>query len=141
MSRLLFLNLPVADLTASREFFARLGFAFDQRFRDEGAACMVVSERAYVMLLQRERFAEFVLRPVADAEQATALTVAISAADRDAVDALAAAALAAGAGAAKEPQDYGFMYGRSFHDLDGHLWEVMWIDQIASSDRYPSAAA
>ena len=72
MSRLLFLNLPVADLTASREFFGRLGFEFDERFCDEGAACMVVSEQAYVMLLQRERFAEFVARPVADADEATA---------------------------------------------------------------------
>lgn len=141
MSRLLFLNLPVADLTGSRAFFDRLGFEFDERFCDEGAACMVVSEQAYVVLLQRERFAEFVVRPVANAGEATALTVAVSAPDRAAVDAFAATAIAAGAGAAKEPQDYGFMYQRSFHDLDGHLWEVMWIDQIANSDRYPSAAA
>jgi predicted lactoylglutathione lyase len=132
MSRLLFLNLPVADLTASREFFDRLGFEFDERFCGAGAACMVVSEQAYVMLLQRERFAEFVVRPVADAGKATALTVAVSAPDREAVDAFAAAALAAGAGGAKEPQDYGFMYGRSFHDLDGHLWEVMWMDPVAA---------
>ena len=133
MSRLLFLSLPVADLTASREFFALLGFEFDERFRGEDAACMVVSEQAYVMLLQRQRFAEFVVRPVAEAGEATALTVAVSAPDREAVDAFAAAALAAGAGAAKEPQDYGFMYGRSFHDLDGHLWEVMWMDPVAAA--------
>ena len=133
MSRLLFLSLPVADLTASREFFGRLGFEFDERFGDEGAACMFVSEQAYVILLQRERFAEFVVRPVADAGEATALAVAVSAPDRDAVDALAAAALAAGADAAKQPQDYGFMYQRSFHDLDGHLWEVMWMDPVAAA--------
>jgi len=132
MSRLLFLNLPVSDLDASREFFHRLGFRFDRRFCDEGAACMVVSEQAYVMLLQRDRFAEFVVKPVADAGEATALTVAVSAEDRAAVDAFADAALAAGAGAAKGPQDYGFMYGRSFHDLDGHLWEVMWMDPVAA---------
>ena len=130
MSRLLFLNLPVADLSASREFFGRLGFEFDDRFCGQGAACMVVSEQAYVMLLQRERFAEFATRPVADAAEATALTLAVSAEDRAAVDAFAAAALAAGATAGKEPQDYGFMYGRSFHDLDGHLWEVMWMDPV-----------
>ncbi|HEX5592272.1 MAG TPA: VOC family protein [Solirubrobacterales bacterium] len=132
MSRLLFLNLPVADLGASRDFFDRLGFEFDQRFCDEGAACMVVSEQAYVMLLQRDRFAEFVVKPVADAGEATALTVAVSAEDRAAVDAFAEAALAAGATAGKDPQDYGFMYGRSFHDLDGHLWEVMWMDPVAA---------
>jgi predicted lactoylglutathione lyase len=132
MSRLLFVNLPVSDLDASREFFDRLGFQFDRRFCDEGAACMVVSEQAYVMLLQRDRFAEFVVKPVADADEATALTVAVSATDRAAVDAFAEAAFAAGATAAKDPQDYGFMYGRSFHDLDGHLWEVMWMDPVAA---------
>jgi predicted lactoylglutathione lyase len=132
MSRLLFLNLPVSDLAASREFFARLGFEFDDRFCDDGAACLVVSDQAYVMLLQRDRFAEFVAKPVADADEATALTVAVSAEDRAAVDAFAEAALATGATGAKEPQDYGFMYGRSFHDLDGHLWEVMWMDPAAA---------
>ncbi len=131
MSRLLFLNLPVADLTASREFFDRLGFEFNEKFCDEGAACMVVSEQAFVMLLQRERFAEFITKPIADAGEATALTVAISAEDREAVDAFVETALDAGAGAAKDPQDYGFMYQRSFHDLDGHLWEVAWMDPVA----------
>jgi predicted lactoylglutathione lyase len=131
MSRLLFLNLPVADLAASRAFFAALGFDFNERFCDQGAACMVVSEQASVMLLQRERFAEFVTRPVADPAAETALTVCVSAESREAVDALAAAALGAGAGAAKDPQDYGFMYQRSFHDPDGHLWEIAWMDPIA----------
>lgn len=132
MSRLLFLNLPVADLPASREFFGQLGFGFDERFCDERAACMTVSEQASVMLLQRDRFAEFVTRPVADASRETALTVAVSAESRGAVDSFADTALAAGAGAAKDPQDYGFMYQRSFHDLDGHLWEVMWMDPVAA---------
>lgn len=131
MSRLLFLNLPVADLPASREFFAGLGFEFNEKFCDDGAACMVVSEQAYVMLLERDRFAEFVTRPVADATSETALTVTIGAEDRDAVDAFAEAALVAGASGAKDPQDYGFMYQRSFHDLDGHLWEVAWMDPVA----------
>jgi predicted lactoylglutathione lyase len=131
MSRLLFLNLPVTDLGASRRFFGRLGFDFNEKFCDDGALCMIVSEQAYVMLLQRDRFAEFVTRPVADPAAATALTVAVSAEDRDAVDAFAEAALAAGAEAAKDPQDYGFMYQRSFHDLDGHLWEVAWMDPVA----------
>jgi predicted lactoylglutathione lyase len=131
VSRLLFLNLPVADLSAGRAFFAALGFEFNEKFCDEGAACMVVSDQAYVMLLQRERFAEFVTKPVADATKETALTACISAASREEVDALAAAATAAGAGTAKDPQDYGFMYQRSFHDLDGHLWEIAWMDPVA----------
>ncbi|HEX3361731.1 MAG TPA: VOC family protein [Solirubrobacterales bacterium] len=131
MSRLLFLNLPVADLTAGRAFFAELGFEFDEKFCDEGAACMVVSEQAYVMLLQRDRFAEFVTKPLANSAETTALTVCVSAASREEVDALAEAAGSAGAGAAKGPQDYGFMYQRSFHDLDGHLWEIAWMDPVA----------
>jgi predicted lactoylglutathione lyase len=131
MSRLLFLNLPVADLTASRAFFAELGFDFDEKFCDEGAACMVVSDQAYVMLLQRDRFADFVTKPVADPAEATALTACVSAESRTEVDSLAAAATAAGAGPAKDPQDYGFMYQRSFHDLDGHLWEIAWMDPVA----------
>jgi uncharacterized protein len=131
MSRMLFLNLPVSDLPASREFFGGLGFSFDERFCDDQAACMVVSDQAFVMLLQRDRFADFVTKPVADAKEATALTVAVSADDREAVDAFADDALAAGATPCKDPQDYGFMYQRSFHDLDGHLWEVMWMDAVA----------
>jgi len=135
MSRLLFLNLPVAHLPASREFFGGLGFGFDERFCDDQAACMVVSDQAYVMLLQRDRFADFVTKPVADANEATALTVAVSAEDREAVDTLADGALAAGAAPCKDPQDYGFMYQRSFHDLDGHLWEIMWMDPVEEEQR------
>ncbi|HKO37480.1 MAG TPA: VOC family protein [Solirubrobacterales bacterium] len=131
MSRLIFVNLPVRDLPASRAFFGALGFGFDERFCDDKAACMVVSEQAWVMLLERDRFADFVTKPVADAQEATALTVAVSAESREAVGAFAEAALDAGATAAKDPQDYGFMYQRSFHDLDGHLWEVMWMDPVA----------
>jgi predicted lactoylglutathione lyase len=132
MSRLLFLNLPVADLPASRAFFDTLGFDFDERFCDDQAACMVVSDQAFAMLLERDRFAEFVTKPVADARQATALTVAVSAESREAVDDFAETALGAGATPAKDPQEYGFMYQRSFHDLDGHLWEVMWMDPVAA---------
>jgi uncharacterized protein len=133
MSRMLFLNIPVSDLPASREFFGELGFDFDERFCDDQAACMVVSDQAFVMLLQRDRFADFVTKPVADANDATALTVAVSTDDREAVDAFADKALAAGATPCKDAQDYGFMYQRSFHDLDGHLWEVMWMDAVAAA--------
>lgn len=128
MSRLLFLSLPVSDLAASRRFFGRLGFEFNERFCDGGALCMAVSDHAFVMLLQRDCFADFVTRPVADAREATALTVAISAESRGAVDALAERALAAGATPGKDLLDFGFMYQRSFHDLDGHFWEILWMD-------------
>ncbi|WCB91935.1 hypothetical protein DSM104299_00614 [Baekduia alba] len=129
--RLMFVNLPVADLQASIAFFTALGFTFDPRFTDESATCMVVSDQAYVMLLQRERFAEFTVKPVADAHAGTQGLVCFSAADRADVDAFADAALAAGGSPAKDPSDAGFMYGRSFLDLDGHHWEVMWMDPAA----------
>ena len=129
--RLIFVNVPVRDLSASRRFFGELGFDFDERFTDETAACMVVSDQAYVMLLTEPRFAEFTPKPVADARSSTEAILAVSAESREAVDAFADAALGAGATHANEPMDYGFMYGRSFHDLDGHLWEVMWMSDEA----------
>ena len=128
--RLVFVNLPVADLPASKEFFGKLGFEFDPKFTDDSCACMVVSEQAYVMLLDKTRFADFTPKPVADAASTEAI-LCLSAEDRDGVDALADAALAAGGTPANDPMDHGFMYGRSFHDLDGHQWEVMWMSAEA----------
>ena len=137
--RLVYVNLPVADAAASRAFFTRLGFSFDDRFCDDTTACLVLSGTAYVMLLERPRFADFTAKPVGDPTSTTSGLLCLSAADRDAVDALADTALAAGATPAKEPLDHGFMYGRSFFDLDGHHWEVMWMSQeavdAAGSDR------
>ena len=130
-SRLIFVNLPVKDLDASIAFFKRLGFEFDPRFTDETGTCMVVSEQAYVMLLDESRFADFTSKPIVDARTATEAILCVSAESRDAVDAFADAALDAGASRAGEPMDHGFMYGRSFHDLDGHLWEVMWMSPEA----------
>jgi predicted lactoylglutathione lyase len=129
--RLIFVNLPVRDLAASRQFFGGLGFSFDEKFTDESCACMVVSEQAYVMLLAQERFADFTTKPTADARTSTEAILCVSAPARECVYELADAALAAGAAPAQEPMDHGFMYGRSFHDLDGHHWEVMWMSQEA----------
>lgn len=131
MSRLLFLNLPVSDLDASVRFFSALGFEFDPKFTDESATCMIVSEQAYVMLLVGKRFEDFATKPVADASKTTEALFCVSADSREEVDRFADAALAAGGTPAKDPQDFGFMYGRSFNDLDGHHWEVMWMDQAA----------
>ena len=130
-SRLIFVNLPVADLAASKAFFGALGFTFDEKFTDDSCACMVVSEQAYVMLLDRGRFAGFTSKPVADARTSTEAILCLSAASRDEVDGLADTALGAGASPANEPMDHGFMYGRSFNDPDGHQWEVMWMSQEA----------
>ncbi len=130
-SRLMFVNVPVKDLSASTAFFRGLEFEFDEKFTDDSCACMVVSEQAYVMLLAESRFADFTTKPVADARTCTEAILCISAESRDTVDAFADAALGAGASHAGEPMDHGFMYGRSFHDLDGHLWEVMWMSPEA----------
>lgn len=129
--RLIFVNLPVADLRRAMAFFGELGFAFDERFTDESAACMVVSDQAYVMLLEHAKFAGFSPRPVADPTAATAHILAVSAESREEVDRLADAALAAGGTAATNPADHGFMYYRSFHDPDGHMWEVTWMEPAA----------
>lgn len=129
--RLVFINLPVKDLDASRAFFGALGFGFDERFTDDTATSMVISDKAFAMLITEERFADFTARPIADARRCTEAILCVSADSREGVDAFADAALARGAEAAREPLDYGFMYGRSFHDLDGHLWEVMWMSRQA----------
>jgi predicted lactoylglutathione lyase len=130
-SRLIFVNVPVADVAASKAFFEALDFGFDEKFTDASCACMVVSEQAYVMLLDARRFADFTTKPVADARTTTEAILCVSAESRDAVDAFADAALGAGGSAANDPMDHGFMYGRSFNDLDGHLWEIMWMSAEA----------
>ena len=130
-NRLTFLNLPVRSAAASRDFFTRLGFSFDDRFCAAQTAGLLLSETAYVMLLERERFADFTAKPTGDPSSTTSAILAVSAADRAAVDAFADAALAHGATPAKEPLDAGAMYGRSFFDLDGHHWEVMWMSPSA----------
>jgi predicted lactoylglutathione lyase len=139
-SRLIFVNVPTKDLEASKAFFGELGFAFDEKFTDESCACMIVSEQAYVMLLAESRFADFTSKPVADANASTEAILCVSAESRDAVDAFADTALGAGGSPAGEPMDHGFMYGRSFHDLDGHLWEVMWMSPEAVEQGPPEMA-
>lgn len=132
MERLTFINLPVADLEASVAFFTKLGFSFDERFSDDAATMMIVSEQTSVMLLTHERFTQFTSKQICDTSTHTELLLGISAEDRQAVDALVDTALDVGATSAREPQDHGFMYGRSFEDLDGHTWEVIWMDVEAA---------
>ncbi len=130
-SRKIFVNLAVQDLDRAVAFFTALGFAFDERFSDEDATCMIVSDQAFVMLLVHERFADFTVKEICDSTTHTEAILAVSADSREQVDQLADAALAAGAAPANEPMDHGVMYGRSFHDPDGHLWEVIWMDESA----------
>src|SRR3712207_5353233 len=121
MSRKLFVNLAVADLQRSVDFFTKLGFSFDPRFTDEQATCMIVSDEAFVMLLVRSRFKDFTKKGLCDATTHTEAILALSAESREQVDELADKALAAGGRPANDPLDHGFMYGRSFEDPDGHI--------------------
>ena len=138
--RLVYLNLPVRDAAASRAYFERLGFSFDERFRDETTECLKLSDAAYVMLLEQARFADFTVKPLGDPAQTTSVLVSVSACDRAGVDSLTDAALAAGGSPAKEPLDMGFMYGRSFFDPDGHHWEVVWMSPEAVEAAPPADA-
>jgi uncharacterized protein len=127
----LFVNIPVADLQRSINFFESLGFAFNTQFTDASATCMLVGEDAYFMLLDRAKFASFSKRPASDPQRETGALYALSVDSRAAVDEMVKKAIAAGGSPALEPQDHGFMYGWSFYDPDGHHWEVFWMDPAA----------
>ena len=129
--RKLFVNIPVRDVQRSIEFFEALGFSFNPQFTDASATCMLVGEDAYFMLLERERFRGFSGRPTGDARTETNALFALGAESREAVDEMVRKAVAAGGSHAVDPQDHGFMYGWSFYDLDGHHWEVFWMDPAA----------
>lgn len=133
-SRKIFVNLAVENLGRSVEFFTRLGFTFDPRFTDERATCMIISEEAFVMLLAEDRFKDFTKKALCDATTHTEAILAVSADSREQVDELVDTALAAGGQPANEPMEHGFMYGRSFQDFDGHLWEVIWMDPSAPAE-------
>jgi uncharacterized protein len=124
----IFVNLPVKDLPRSKEFFTKLGFTFNAQFTDDTGTCMVVSEHAYVMLLTYAKFKAFAPNAIADANKSTEVLVALSCENRGRVDELVAKAVAAGGRTYNKPQDYGFMYGHGFQDLDGHVWEVFYMD-------------
>ena len=126
--RSIFVNLPVTDLARARAFYAGLGFGFNEQFSDERTASVVIEENIVVMLLTRDRFAEFLPGPIGDPAQATSVMNALSASSRAEVDDLLARALASGGKPWQPAQDHGFMYGTSFTDPDGNVWEAMWMD-------------
>ena len=130
-SRKIFVNLPVRDLKRSVEFFTKLGFTFDQRFTNEEATCMIVSEEAFVMLLVEKRFRDFTKNQICDTRTHTEGLFALECASRAEVDRMVDTALANGGRRALDPQDHGFMYGWSFYDPDGHHWEVLYMDPKA----------
>jgi predicted lactoylglutathione lyase len=136
-----FFNLPVADVAATRAFFAKLGFTFNEQFSDESTACMRISDLSFVMFLSKEKFAGFAPREaIADPAEATGLLITFSVDTREAVDVAVDAAIAAGGTEAGQTQDYGFMYGRGFHDLDGQYWSAMWMDAAVAAGADPADA-
>jgi predicted lactoylglutathione lyase len=130
--RAFFVNIPVADLEASKAFFATLGFTFNPLFESEDGACMLIGEQSFAMLLTREKFAEFSLLPVGDPTKEALSLYAFGVESREDVDTVGLAALAAGGREVHGPEDLGFMYSRAFYDLDGHGWQVMWMDPAAA---------
>lgn len=128
MHQQIFVNLPVKDLARAVGFFTRLGYGFEPRFTDENATCMILGENLHAMLLVEKYFETFTPKPAADAKHATEVLVALSLPSRAAVDRLVDAAVAAGGREFRPPQDHGFMYQRAYEDLDGHIWELFWMD-------------
>ena len=128
MPKKIFVNLPARDLNRSMDFFRTLGFTFNAQFTDETAACMIISEDIHVMLLTENKFKTFTPKSIADATKNTEVLVCLSATSRGEVNDLVRKAVAAGGSTYKDPQDHGFMYGHGFQDLDGHIWELVFMD-------------
>lgn len=123
-----FVNLPVSDLKKSMKFYEKLGFTFNPQFTDDTAACMIINETSYAMLLTHEKFTFFTNAPIPDAKTSTGVLVALSLEHREAVDALLTTALSSGGSEPRPANDYGFMYQRTMADPDGHRWEPFFMD-------------
>jgi predicted lactoylglutathione lyase len=132
MATKIFVNLPVKDLNRTVEFFTRLGFAFNPQFTDENAACMIIGEDNYIMLLVEKFFRTFTNKEICDVAKDAEVIVALSAESREKVDQMMNRVLEAGGKESRDPQDHGWMYGRSFQDIDGHLWEIIYMDVSAA---------
>ncbi len=130
--RKIFVNLPVEDLVKTKAFFEKLGFTYNPQFTDDKAACMILSDEAFVMLLTTPFFQSFTKREVGDPRTRTQGIYALSCDSRAEVDEILKVVTESGGSEAMPPMDHGFMYGRSFYDLDGHHWEVMWMDPTAA---------
>ncbi|GGE32895.1 hypothetical protein GCM10007276_07690 [Agaricicola taiwanensis] len=140
MPKLVFINLPVTDLSRSKAFYEAVGATNNPQFTDDTAACMVLSDTIHVMLLTHEKFRQFTPKAIADARTTSEVLICLSADSRGEVDGLVDKAVNAGGKGDPTPtQDFGFMYGRSFEDLDGHIWETMWMDMEAAKEAMASA--
>lgn len=130
MTTKVFLNLPVKDLNKAIEFFTKLEFSFDPQFTDENATCMIVGEDTFVMLLVEKFFKTFTKKEICDTAKYTEMIVALSAESREKVDQMIDKVVEAGGREYREPQDHGWMYERSFEDIDGHIWEIVYMDEM-----------
>jgi predicted lactoylglutathione lyase len=135
MARKIFVNLPIQHMERSQAFFKSLGFSFNPQFTSEQGACMVISEDIFAMLLVEPFFQTFTKKPVADARKSTEVIVCLSCDSREEVDTFVRKALAGGGTAPNAPQDHGFMYAHGFEDLDGHAWELVWMNPEAAPPR------
>jgi uncharacterized protein len=133
MHRQIFVNLAVGNLERSKAFFSALGFRFDPQFTNDQAACLVLGQNLHAMLLVRDLFRSFTRKTLCDPGESTEVFVGLSCDSRDEVDALVARAIAAGGNAPRAPQDYGFMYGHGFEDIDGHIWELIYMSPNANA--------
>ena len=126
-----FVNLPAKDLNKTIEFFTKLGFKFNPQFTDENATCMIVGEDIFVMLLVEKFFKTFTKKEICDTSKNTEVIVALSVEGREKVDQMINKAIEAGGRESREPQDHGWMHGRSFEDINGHIWEIIYMDESA----------
>jgi uncharacterized protein len=131
MTTQIFVNLPVKDLSRTVEFFKKLGFAFNPQFTDENATCMIINDNIFVMLLVEKFFKGFTKKEICDTTKDTEVIIALSTESREKVDEMMQNVFEAGGKESREPQDHGWMYGRSFQDIDGHLWEIIYMDEKA----------
>ncbi len=129
MSRQIFVNLAVKDLKKSKEFFTNVGFKFNPKFTDDNSACMIIGENIFAMLLVEKFFKTFIKKEICDAKKSTEVLLAINVDNRKEVDALVKRAVQSGGSTYSEPQDHGWMYLKSFADLDGHQWEIFYMDE------------
>ena len=138
--RMIFVNLPVKDVQASRRFFSQLGFVINEQFSGETSVAVTIEENISVMLLAESHFKDFVVGGIADTSKGVEVLTCLSCASRDEVKDLTQKALAAGGKPWKDPQDHGWMYGSSFRDLDGHVWELAWMDPAGMQAAEPAEA-
>ncbi|MBM7620724.1 putative lactoylglutathione lyase [Bacillus tianshenii] len=129
----IFVNLPVKNLDETIEFFSKIGFEFNPQFTDENATCMVISENIFAMLLVEDYFRSFTKKDISDTAKSSEVIIALTANSREEVDEIVNRAFEAGGKPSNDPQDHGFMYGWGFEDINGHLWEVFYMQQGTAS--------